>query len=128
MWIVGDKMYHPDESVFIEFYEKGYTDWVRENVIVPRHYLHNLALAISSGVEAVKLVGLNETFLREGVVVPPSEDMREQEFFAMLLKKAGLQGNETEFVKKIRVMFEALEQLDIDGIKEYNLENRSFRL
>lgn len=45
-WIVGDKMYHPDENVFLEFYEKGYTDWVHENVLFPRHLLHNAGISI----------------------------------------------------------------------------------
>lgn len=45
-WIVGDKMYHPDENVFLEFYEKGYTDWVHKNVLFPRHLLHNTGISI----------------------------------------------------------------------------------
>lgn len=45
-WIVGDKMYHSDENVFLEFYEKGYTDWVHENVLYSRHLLHNAGIYI----------------------------------------------------------------------------------
>lgn len=45
-WIVGDKMYHSDETVFLEFYEKGYTDWVHQNVLFPRHLLHNAGISI----------------------------------------------------------------------------------
>lgn len=46
-WIVGDKMYHEDENVFINFYENGYTDWVHEKTLFPRHMLHNASIMAS---------------------------------------------------------------------------------
>ncbi|BBH54422.1 type III pantothenate kinase [Fluviispira sanaruensis] len=47
-WIVGDKMYHANENVFIEFYEKGYTKWVNDQTLFPRHMLHNTGIMIHS--------------------------------------------------------------------------------
>ncbi len=38
--IVGDKMYHPDESVFNEYYEKGDGPWISERTGYYRHLLH----------------------------------------------------------------------------------------
>jgi len=45
-WIVGDKMYHPNEDVFLEFYNNGYTDYLNKNIIFPRHILHNSGIFI----------------------------------------------------------------------------------
>jgi len=44
LWIVGDKMYHPNEDVFIEYYEKGLTPWVLSQTLFSRHMLHNAFL------------------------------------------------------------------------------------
>ena len=53
-WIVGDKMYHKDENVFIEFYEKGFTPWVHEQTLFPRHMLHNTGfMASNTDIEAL---------------------------------------------------------------------------
>jgi 23S rRNA pseudouridine1911/1915/1917 synthase len=43
-WIVGDKMYHADETVFLEFHEKGLTERVLRETLFPRHMLHNAAI------------------------------------------------------------------------------------
>jgi 23S rRNA-/tRNA-specific pseudouridylate synthase len=43
-WIVGDKMYHPKEEVFLDFYDNGWTEFVAKSVWFPRHMLHNIAL------------------------------------------------------------------------------------
>lgn len=45
-WIVGDKMYHPNEDVFIDFYENGLTDWALKELEFPRHLLHNAAIQL----------------------------------------------------------------------------------
>ena len=42
--LIGDKLYHPDESVFLEYYEKGNTDEVIERAGHPRCALHAEAI------------------------------------------------------------------------------------
>ncbi|MDA9951264.1 RluA family pseudouridine synthase [Oligoflexaceae bacterium] len=38
--IVGDKLYHPDEQVFLNYYERDSSGWVEEMAGFPRHCLH----------------------------------------------------------------------------------------
>jgi 23S rRNA pseudouridine1911/1915/1917 synthase len=38
--IVGDKVYGPDETLYLEFIEKGVTDAMLEKLLLPRHALH----------------------------------------------------------------------------------------
>ncbi len=42
--ILGDKLYHPDENVFLEYFEKGTTDNVVLKTGFPRHCLHAIRL------------------------------------------------------------------------------------
>lgn len=42
--IVGDKLYHPNENVFLEYYEKGDTDWVVREAGFSRLCLHAEAI------------------------------------------------------------------------------------
>ena len=38
--IVGDKVYGPDETLYLQFIEKGVTDEMLEKLLLPRHALH----------------------------------------------------------------------------------------
>jgi 23S rRNA pseudouridine1911/1915/1917 synthase len=52
-WIVGDKMYYPDEEIFLEFYENGLTETVLAAVEFPRHMLHNVAIQGPDGLPPI---------------------------------------------------------------------------
>lgn len=39
-WVVGDKIYGPDERWYLEFIERGYTPAMAEAVLLPRQALH----------------------------------------------------------------------------------------
>lgn len=41
--IVGDKIYGPDERLYLEFIEKGMTDELLGKLLMPRHALHAIA-------------------------------------------------------------------------------------
>jgi 23S rRNA pseudouridine1911/1915/1917 synthase len=43
--IVGDKVYGPDERLYLEFIEKGVTDEMLKKLLMPRHALHAARLA-----------------------------------------------------------------------------------
>jgi 23S rRNA pseudouridine1911/1915/1917 synthase len=38
--IVGDKIYGPDETLYLRFIEQGVTDELLERLLLPRHALH----------------------------------------------------------------------------------------
>jgi 23S rRNA pseudouridine1911/1915/1917 synthase len=42
--ILGDKLYHSDENIFLEYYEQGATDWVKEQAGFYRLCLHAWSL------------------------------------------------------------------------------------
>ena len=42
--IVGDKIYGPDENLYLEFIETGWTANVERRLLLPRHALHSAAL------------------------------------------------------------------------------------
>jgi 23S rRNA pseudouridine1911/1915/1917 synthase len=44
--IVGDKIYGPDESLYLEFIETGWTPNLERQLLLPRHALHSAALEI----------------------------------------------------------------------------------
>ncbi len=44
--IVGDKIYGPDESYYLEFIESGWTPALAERLLLPRHALHSTMLRI----------------------------------------------------------------------------------
>jgi 23S rRNA pseudouridine1911/1915/1917 synthase len=44
--IVGDKIYGPDEQLYLRFIEKGWTPELEERLLLPRHALHSAKLAI----------------------------------------------------------------------------------
>jgi 23S rRNA pseudouridine1911/1915/1917 synthase len=44
--IVGDKIYGPDEQLYLRFIETGWTPELQERLLLPRHALHSAKLAI----------------------------------------------------------------------------------
>ena len=47
--IVGDKIYGPDEKLYLEFIETGWTPTLERQLLLPRHALHSAALEIEGG-------------------------------------------------------------------------------
>jgi 23S rRNA pseudouridine1911/1915/1917 synthase len=45
--IVGDKIYGPDEKLYLEFIETGWTPKLEQRLLLPRHALHSAALEIN---------------------------------------------------------------------------------
>jgi 23S rRNA pseudouridine1911/1915/1917 synthase len=45
--IVGDKIYGPDEKLYLEFIETGWTPRLQRRLLLPRHALHAARLAIA---------------------------------------------------------------------------------
>ncbi|MBV9618884.1 MAG: RluA family pseudouridine synthase [Verrucomicrobia bacterium] len=44
--VVGDKIYGPDERLYLEFIETGWTEKLERRLLLPRHALHSTTLAI----------------------------------------------------------------------------------
>jgi 23S rRNA pseudouridine1911/1915/1917 synthase len=44
--IVGDKIYGPDENLYLRFVETGWTSELQRQLLLPRHALHSTRLAI----------------------------------------------------------------------------------
>jgi 23S rRNA pseudouridine1911/1915/1917 synthase len=49
--IVGDKIYGPDEQLYLRFIETGWTSDLERKLLLPRHALHSARLAIKSECE-----------------------------------------------------------------------------
>ena len=47
--IVGDKIYGPDEKLYLQFIETGWTAELQSRLLLPRHALHSAALEIADG-------------------------------------------------------------------------------
>ena len=47
--LVGDKIYGPDERLYLEFIETGWTPSLERQLLLPRHALHSAALGIEGG-------------------------------------------------------------------------------
>jgi 23S rRNA pseudouridine1911/1915/1917 synthase len=47
--IVGDKIYGPDEKLYLKFIETGWTPELERQLLLPRHALHSAALEIEGG-------------------------------------------------------------------------------
>jgi 23S rRNA pseudouridine1911/1915/1917 synthase len=47
--IVGDKIYGPDEKLYLEFIGTGWTPELADRLLLPRHALHSAALEIEDG-------------------------------------------------------------------------------
>jgi 23S rRNA pseudouridine1911/1915/1917 synthase len=44
--IVGDKIYGPDERLYLRFIETGWTPELKHELLLPRHALHATRLAV----------------------------------------------------------------------------------
>jgi 23S rRNA pseudouridine1911/1915/1917 synthase len=42
--VVGDKIYGPDETCYLEFIETGWSPALAKRLLLPRHALHSCAL------------------------------------------------------------------------------------
>ena len=49
--IVGDKIYGPDEQLYLQFIEAGWTSELEQRLFLPRHALHSAKLAIEGECE-----------------------------------------------------------------------------
>ncbi|MDP9187205.1 MAG: RluA family pseudouridine synthase [Verrucomicrobiota bacterium] len=49
--VVGDKIYGPNEQLYLEFIETGWTPDLERQLLLPRHALHSSELAIENGQE-----------------------------------------------------------------------------
>ena len=47
--VVGDKIYGPDERLYLEFIETGWTPALASRLLLPRHALHSATLEIEGG-------------------------------------------------------------------------------
>ena len=47
--IVGDKIYGPDENLYLQFIETGWTQELARHLLLPRHALHSAVLEIPGG-------------------------------------------------------------------------------
>lgn len=47
--IVGDKIYGPDEKLYLEFIETGWTAKLASKLLLPRHALHSATIQIDGG-------------------------------------------------------------------------------
>ena len=45
--IVGDKIYGPDEQLYLRFIETGWTHELEQKLLLPRHALHSTKLAVA---------------------------------------------------------------------------------
>ena len=104
-WILGDKMYHENENVFIEFYESGFTPWVQEQVIFPRHMLHNTAIMLDEKINFAPL-----SF--KPIICPIAEDMSEFHVVQKLMKNANISLNTEEQIKNLTDIFIELHRFD----------------
>lgn len=103
-WIVGDKMYHPDEDVFLKFYEEGYTEFVAEKAELPRHWLHNTGIQF-----------LGSPHLSVGqspVIAPLTEDLLLHEPTLKLLRQAGLPLKPQMQLEAFAALFKQLLKID----------------
>ena len=46
--IVGDKIYGPDEQLYLRFIETGWTHELEQKILLPRHALHSAKLAVEN--------------------------------------------------------------------------------
>jgi 23S rRNA pseudouridine1911/1915/1917 synthase len=44
--VVGDKIYGPDEQLYLRFIDTGWTPELEQRLLLPRHALHSAKLAI----------------------------------------------------------------------------------
>ena len=49
--VIGDKIYGPDEQLYLRFIETGWTPELEQKILLPRHALHSAKLATDDGRE-----------------------------------------------------------------------------
>lgn len=81
-WIVGDKMYHPNENVFLSYFEHGLSEAVLKAIEVPRQALHNAAIQADD--TAVRI------FADGPIVCPVAVDLMELRIVRDLLEESRL--------------------------------------
>lgn len=109
-WIVGDKMYHPDEQVFIKFYENGYTDWVHEQTLFPRHMLHNAGIMASN----ISLPSLSSN----PIVCELYSDMMDSPIVKNLLKRSSIPTKPNEQREYFKKIFLELHEMNFNQFPE----------
>jgi 23S rRNA pseudouridine1911/1915/1917 synthase len=70
--IVGDKIYGPDEKLYLEFIETGWTARLERRLLLPRHALHSAALEIEGGDRWQSALPSDLASFVDGVRVPLS--------------------------------------------------------
>jgi 23S rRNA pseudouridine1911/1915/1917 synthase len=106
-WIVGDKMYHPDEDVFLNFYEEGFTDFVSEKTELPRHWLHNTGIQF--------LASPHLSVGRAPVIAPLTEDLLQHAPTLELLRSAGLPAEPSLQKDAFAALFKQLLKIDFSN-------------
>ena len=109
-WIVGDKMYHEDEQVFIKFYENGYTDWVHEQTLFPRHMLHNAGIMASN----INLPSLSNN----PIVCELYSDMMDSSIVKNLLKNSSIPTKSNEQREYFKNIFLELHDINFNNYPE----------
>ena len=49
--VIGDKIYGPDEQLYLRFIDTGWTSELEQKILLPRHALHSAKLATDDGRE-----------------------------------------------------------------------------
>ncbi len=57
--IVGDKIYGPDERLYLEFIQTGWTEKLADQLLLPRHALHSAKLVIDGDCEWTSALPVN---------------------------------------------------------------------
>lgn len=112
-WIVGDKMYHKDEQVFINFYENGYTDWVHEQTLFPRHMLHNAGIMASN-------IDL-PSFSNNPIVCELYSDMMTSDIVKNLLKNSAIPQDPIQQREYFKIIFIQLHNINFEEFPEIAL-------
>jgi 23S rRNA pseudouridine1911/1915/1917 synthase len=115
-WIVGDKMYHPNENVFLSYFEHGLSEAVLKAIEVPRQALHNAAIKADE-----VTVGI---FADGPIVCPVAVDLMELRIVRDLLEESRLGLSEAVQIQNLRDLCEQqmaksdLEELPTFGISD----------
>src|SRR6266853_29987 len=74
--IVGDKIYGPDEKLYLEFIETGWTTKLERKLLLPRHALHSAKLAIEKEKEwTAELPADLDGFVNQLVILNEVKDL-----------------------------------------------------
>jgi 23S rRNA pseudouridine1911/1915/1917 synthase len=93
-WIVGDKMYHPNENVFLSYFDHGLSEAVLKAIEVPRQALHNAAIQADDS--SVRI------FADGPIVCPVAADLMELRIVRDLLEESRLGLSEATQVQNLR--------------------------